>query len=224
MKKYSWFLFDLDGTLLDTIGDITRALNYALDRLNVKQKLTDENTKSFIGSGAKILIKRTMEYVGLDEKYVKEFSKIYFEYYSQNISLETKPYPYTKEMLQKLKDNNIKLGVLSNKPHQDAVSCIETFFPNTFDYVSGQKIDVKPKPHQEVFERFKETNKVDEKEILYVGDMSVDAEFAKNINVDLCLVTFGFGKDLELLNPKYLVHNYKEMLEGEFYEKTIKSN
>ena len=96
------------GTLLDSIGDITSALNHALSVLNAKKKITDENAKSFIGSGAKMLIKRTMDYVGLSEEYVEEFSKTYFEYYSKNMNIKTKPYPYVMEVLQKLNDSNIK--------------------------------------------------------------------------------------------------------------------
>jgi len=215
MKRYSWIIFDLDGTLLNTIEDITDALNYALNQLKVEVQITNENTKNFIGSGAKKLIERTLKFCGVDKTKEEEFSKIYFNYYSNHMSLKTNPYPYVKELLEKLKKENVKLGVLSNKPHRDVISCIEKYFPDTFNYVSGQKENVRPKPHQEIFETFKKLNNVSNEDVLYVGDMEIDALFAKNIGVDLCLVTFGFGKNLHLLNPKYLIDNYRELIEGE---------
>ena len=131
MIKYA--VFDLDGTLLDTLTTITYYVNLVLKREGIRE-ISEEECKYFIGNGAKILIRRVLESRGIfDEQANYRIWKEYNREYNASTLYLTEPYPQISELLTLLKERKIKLAVLSNKPDDTARNIIPAFFPEVFD-------------------------------------------------------------------------------------------
>ena len=212
MKKYNIVIFDLDGTLLDTIQDITNAINNTLDEVGILSRIDNNVTKAFIGNGATKLMERIFSYLSLNELQQDKFRSLYFENYSKEVNKETKPFDGVKETLLCLKSKGYKLGVISNKPHVDALKSVEMHFENIFDFVVGKQENVAPKPNKEVFDSIEYLKNINRKEIVYVGDMQVDIIFSENINVDVIICKHGYGKYHEMSNYNYLINNFNELI------------
>lgn len=209
-------IFDLDGTLLDTIDDIRNALNKALNNLGFNINYTKEEVTSFVGSGATMLATRALKKFNIsDEETILKLKDEYNRLYAKSSSILTKPFDGIKEMLEKLKKENTKLVVFSNKPDSDTKSVINTYFDsNTFEIVRGQIEGIKVKPSPEGLIKILENYPcIDTNNIYYVGDSDVDMETGINANLKVVAVTWGYRSEelLKSYNPYRIVNTVTEL-------------
>ncbi len=192
-------VFDLDGTILNTIITITHFVNQTLQKYNILP-ITEAECKTFIGDGAKKLIERSLASKGVFDSEVSE--KILLEYnasYDASPFYLTEKYEGVEDMLLWLKAKNIKLGVISNKPHPTTLSAVEHFYKGIFDTVMGGRDGVPLKPDPKAAEKMLSDLGVYANEIIYVGDSGVDMKFGKAIGAAYTFgVLWGFRGEAEL--------------------------
>lgn len=188
---YKLVVFDLDGTLLDTLDDLTASTNAALLTHGFPIR-TKEEVRSFIGDGIVKLLERS---VGI-ENYprIQEMVLDFRAYYGEHCKDATRPYAGVLSLLQTLREKGLKLAVLSNKVHAATQELIADYFPDTFDVVMGENeaAGIKRKPSPVALLKIMETLNVKETETAYVGDSEVDIQTAKNAGVDCISVCWGF--------------------------------
>ncbi|MBQ8783104.1 MAG: HAD family hydrolase [Clostridia bacterium] len=196
--KYSACVFDLDGTLLNTLEDLKNSVNYALKIKNYPQR-TVEEVRSFVGNGIPMLIKRAVPQ-GTAESDTQETLRIFKEHYSVHLNDNTKPYDGICELLEYLKQKGIRTAVVTNKAHLAANELIKGFFGELITLTVGQKDGVPTKPDPtSLFEAVKSLG-CDGKDVLYVGDSDVDVFTAHNGNLKCVGVTWGFRSRESLLS------------------------
>ncbi len=193
---YTCILFDLDGTLLDTIGDIKHNINLTMKFLGFPEH-TYEETRTFINDGAYKLIERALPEGHKDEKTVGETLEMYLSNYDKNVCCETTAYEGVVELIRRLKDEGYALGVVSNKPERHVVMLCEMFFgKDTFCYISGTGEGKPVKPDRACVALALEAMGQTAENMLYVGDSHVDVLTAHNSAVPCAGVTWGFhGKN-----------------------------
>ena len=196
MKKYDICVFDLDGTLIDSLGDLAESCNEAL-RISGMPTHEIDRYRTFVGSGIKNLIKRSLLDKSDDEVLVQTVYDSFNSIYQRNCLVRTKTYSGINEMLLKLKECGVKLCVLSNKADEFSQMIADSLFEKgTFDLVWGKKSEfpIKPDPSALFAMLDKMTAKPDR--CLYIGDSDVDCITARNAGVDFCGVEWGFrGKE-----------------------------
>ena len=193
-----YIIFDLDGTILDTLKDLTEAVNYGLKSFNLPEKDL-EFVRLAIGNGTKVLIKRCTPCDISDDKRSKVFD-VFKDYYFKHFTDNTKPYPGIHEMLLKLKElKDIKLVVLSNKDDDLTKQLINKEFPRVFDIIQGSYFDKPRKPDPYLINKILNENNIDKKDCLYIGDTNVDKETADNANLKYLLVNYGYRNKEELI-------------------------
>ena len=175
-------VFDLDGTLLNTIKTITHYLNYALSECGLPH-VSEADTMSFVGNGAVKLIERTLNSVGGDVALFDKLYKIYNDAYNASPFYLTEIYEGMNELLVALKKRGIILAVLSNKPDFAVKAAVNHFFPDTFDLVLGARENVPLKPSPNALFEIMYRLGVTAEEIAYVGDSEPDVLTAKNAGV-----------------------------------------
>lgn len=195
-------IFDLDGTLLNTIDDLAASTNMALSRCGLPVHPT-ERYKTMVGNGADTLIKRAMPQ-GLAERDPGLFKQVregFDHFYSLHSHDRTSPYPGVSEMLLRCGEAGVMTAVLSNKPHAMTVEVIERYFPDIpFTMVLGQRPGMLCKPDPSgVYEILKSTG-ASPKQSLFVGDSNVDMETALCSGLRGVGVLWGFRTKLELEN------------------------
>ncbi len=186
-------IFDLDGTLTDTLASLTYSVNETLKEMGLSP-ITAEQCRSFVGNGARVLIEKALAAVGLpDKSRLLEGMEIYGRIFDANCTYHVTPYEGVRDMLVKMKEQGMKLGVLSNKPHRQTVKVVrEIFGEGMFDCVQGQQEGIARKPDPEGVYRLMDALKVSKEECLYVGDSEVDIQTGKNAGVRTIGVAWGF--------------------------------
>jgi phosphoglycolate phosphatase len=208
--KYNIVLFDLDGTLVNTLTDLTNSLNRSISKFGY-EKCSEEQVRQYLGNGYKKLIERSIK--NSDNVIVEEILKIFIEDYNQNCLVETKPYLGILELLQKVKNKNIYTAIISNK-NDEAVSQIkDLFFGDLIDYSCGMKPGYKTKPNLDIFNDIIHHFSLEDTRAVIVGDSNVDIETANNAHVDCITVTWGFRDKDILINSgaKILCDNVNEL-------------
>ena len=193
-------IFDLDGTVLDTVFSIAYFCNEAMKKCGIEPEDV-ENYKYHAGNGAKTLVHRALTAKNADncENFEKVFS-LYMESYDKNPAYKTEHFKGLPEVLKEMKDKGIVLGIVSNKPESTVNEVLPNFFEDGFfKYVYGSqgKMPLKPDPTA-VIEIMKDEN-LNRGEVLYVGDSGVDMETGKNAGVLTVGVSWGFRPREELL-------------------------
>lgn len=212
-KKYTCVMFDLDGTLLDTIGDIKYNINLTMKSLGYPEH-TYEETRTFINDGAYKLIERALPEGKKDEKTVSETLSIYLSNYDKNVCTETRAYDGIAELVKQLKEEGYVLSVVSNKPERHVKMLCDIFFgEGTFSYISGTGGDKPVKPNKECVDKALEYMGEKHENLLYVGDSHVDVTTAHNAGVPCAGVTWGFhGKDgFKDTIPDYYIDNTDQL-------------
>ncbi len=207
-------IFDLDGTLLNTIEDLANACNYALTTLGYATNEV-EKYKTFVGNGRYKLVERMLPENHRDIENIEKALKLFDDYYEKHMIDMTKPYDGIMEMLDQLINREINIAVVSNKPHEFTTEVVKNYFGDRFKVVYGHKKNTKEKPDPwavlEVIDEFK----VNKDECLYVGDSEIDINTAKNARVKSVGVEWGFrGKgELESAGANYIVNKPEQILE-----------
>ncbi len=192
-------IFDLDGTILDTIDAITYFVNKTLQNHDIETITVDE-CKYFIGDGAKLLIERALASKGITDSALNEaVLKEYNSAYDKDPFYITHPYKGIPELLSSLKEEGIKLAVLSNKPHETTVSLVSHFFGGIFDAVYGGRKNVPLKPDCTAATDIISGFGVKNTETVWIGDTATDIHTGKNLGVSRNIgVLWGFRKYDEL--------------------------
>lgn len=189
-------IFDLDGTILDTLVDLKNAVNYGLNFRNLPKKDL-EYVRKAIGNGTQVLIKRCTPC-----NISKEERKIVFDtfkaYYLEHFADNTVPYEGVTEMLRTLKNNGCKLAVVSNKDNDLTQKLINDKFPGLFDIIQGSYFDHPKKPDPFLFNKIFNDNNIQKDDCLYIGDTDVDKESAMNAGLEYRLVNYGYRTKEEL--------------------------
>lgn len=210
--KFNSVVFDLDGTLLDTLGDLRDSTNFALEKNNLPKRTTEE-IRTFVGNGIRLLIERSVPGNTPLEIVDKCFSD-FKEYYKDHSAILTKAYYGIIELLTTLKERGVKIAVVSNKADFAVKTLMEDYFSGLYDCAYGERAGVKRKPAPDaVFDAISEMG-ADLNNTVYIGDSEVDVETAKNAKLPCVAVTWGFRdkKVLESLNPEYIVDSPIEIL------------
>jgi phosphoglycolate phosphatase len=198
-------LFDLDGTLLDTLGDLTDATNYALSQFGLPLR-TQQEIRSFVGNGAKRQITLAMGAEENDPR-VDTVLAVYKQYYDAHCQIRTAPYPGIPEALAQLTDFSI--AIVSNKPHVATAMLAERYFPGI--YARGEQAGITRKPAPDML--FKTMEDLGVEKCVYIGDSEVDILTAQNAAVPCVSVTWGFRDEPDLLaaGATHLCHNAADL-------------
>lgn len=193
---YKCVIFDLDGTLLNTLEDLANVGNRVLEEMGFPQHET-EKYKYFVGNGIPKLIERIIP-EGCSDEDKKKVHELYSEYYGKHCRDNTKPYEGIAELLRNLKNNGIKTAVATNKDHSFSVELVNEFFDGNVDIVVGRKDGFPKKPDPYAVNCILRELGIDKSDTLYVGDSDVDMQTALNAGVCSCGVLWGYRTEREL--------------------------
>lgn len=206
-------IFDLDGTLLNTLGDLRVATNHALEVRGLPPHSMEE-IRQFIGNGIRLLIRRAMP-EGTPEAEIDAALDDFKAYYAAHIHDRTVPYDGIPQLLTALRKRGIKVAVLSNKIDSASQQLIEYFFPGKTDVVFGEHVGVPRKPDPTSCRMVMQQLGVQPEQVLYVGDSGTDMQTAKNAGLYAVGVTWGFRSKEVLLKygADVLVHRPEQILQ-----------
>lgn len=212
MKKL--IIFDLDGTLLNTIADLAQSTNYALQKLGFPTHETD-SYRFMVGNGINKLFERALPEGEKSPENVLRVRAEFLPYYNiHNADLST-PYPGIPELLLALHQRGIQMAVASNKYQAATERLIPHYFPQIpFAAIFGQREGIPVKPDPTIVHDILQINGTAPEEVLYVGDSGVDMQTALQAGVTACGVTWGFRPrtELEAFHPQYIIDSPEEIL------------
>ena len=209
-------IFDLDGTLTDTLDSLEYSVNETMKQIHMPQ-ITKEQCRDFVGNGAKVLIEKALK-AGGDEALdrLDEAMEVYGRVFDENCTYKVVPYKGIERMLETLKKQGIRLAVLSNKPDRQVGHVIkEIFGEGIFDWIQGQKEGVPRKPDPSAALDIADRLGTEIAETAYIGDSEVDAATGKNAGLKTIGVLWGFRdrKTLETAGADHLIERPEELLQ-----------
>ncbi len=191
-------IFDLDGTLLNTIGDLAACCNTTLEKHDLPTH-SDEDYNAFVGNGIMRLVERAIPEELRTEELVAEVRKDFVELYTENIAIHTTPYTGVTELLKRLTKQGIEVAIASNKFQAGCVKLAKHYFPEVrFVAVLGQRPGIALKPDPYIIRDIMQLSSYTPDRILFVGDSGVDMMTAAAAGVDSVGVTWGFRTREEL--------------------------
>ena len=210
--KLKAVIFDLDGTILDTLGDLSNSVNFALQQNSLPLRSIDE-VRAFVGNGIRLLIERAVP-EGTDEETLNKCFDAFKTHYKENSAVLTKAYDGIPEVLSELSAMGLKTAVVSNKADFAVQILVEEYFKGLFQYSVGEREGIRRKPYPDSVFSVIETFGVNKDECIYIGDSEVDIETAKNAGIKCICVTWGFREKefLQSLSPDYMADTPKEIL------------
>lgn len=203
--QYEHVLFDLDGTLVDTLHDVVASLNYAFSDVNPTEHVFDyDQVKLWIGAGLSPLIKGGLRFCQLNENLedINFFSNKFLNYYEKNPVRYSKLYPYARKLLIELSGKVKSMSICSNKPEKMVVKVLKEYGLNEFfDFISGGDTFNYKKPSADhIFLTNPKINKFNLRQSLMIGDSSSDIDAANNAGIDSILVGYGYLKNMKAKN------------------------
>jgi len=213
MKNKNTVIFDLDGTLLDTLDDLTISVNWALASVGYPVH-TKESICSFVGNGILELIRKSVPSDASEEMFQKVLEH-YKEYYAQHSQDHTKLYKGIVPLIETLKEKGYKMAIVSNKHHEAVMQLKPIYFEGLIDVAIGQQEGISRKPAPDAVYRAIEVLGSDVASSVYIGDSEVDYETAVNAGMDVILVTWGFRTQeaLEALGANDFAHRPSDVLD-----------
>lgn len=208
-------IFDLDGTLTDTLDSLVYSVNTSLGEMSLPP-ITREQVRRFVGNGARVLIERALIASG-DEgaSRIEEGMETYRRVFGENCMYHVKPYDGIPDVLETMKRSGMKIAVLSNKPHNQTVHVVETVFgKGYFEYVQGQIDGIPKKPDPGCLFELMDKMGVSKEECLYVGDSEVDVATGNAAGVTCIGVEWGFRDRQDLIDAgaMHLADNPSQLL------------
>ena len=208
-------IFDLDGTLTDTIDSLAYSVVETLKEMGLKP-ITKAQCQSFVGNGAKYLLDKALRAAGdTDADRLNEAMEIYGRIFDENCTYHVTAYRGIERMIEKLKEKEVKLAVLSNKPHRQTVKVAqEIFVGDVFDALQGQQEGIPRKPSPEGIYAILEKLGVSKEECLYVGDSEVDVATGTAAGTKTVSVAWGFRTEdqLRAAGASLIIRSPEELL------------
>ena len=208
--KYKYVIWDLDGTLLNTIEDLHASVNYALERHGQPTKTLKETTRN-VGNGIRLLISRSLE-GGEENPLIEEVFSAFKAHYAENCLNLTRPYDKIPDLLQTLKASGVKMAVVSNKIDFAVKDLRDRFFP-WLDVAMGEQSGIARKPDPAMVYLTMEELGATAAETVFIGDSEVDVVTAQNAGLDCIAVLWGFREreELEAVGGKTFAENADEL-------------
>lgn len=208
----SLYIFDLDGTILDTLEDLATSVNYALEVFDFPP-LSKSEISDRTGNGVKRLIEESVP-KGTDTKTTLAVLDVFKQHYFYHCADNTKPYDDIRSVVETLRKRGKKCAVVSNKMDSAVQELAKDYFEGLFDVVVGQRDDVRAKPYPDSVNAVVNELGVEKSRTVYIGDSEVDLQTAINAQVDCVAVSWGFRgrKRLEECGAKIIIDNPKEIL------------
>ncbi len=188
--RYQLAIFDMDGTILDTLEDLTDSVNYALDHFGFPIH-SKEEICSFVGNGIRKLIERAVP-SETEPIFVEQVYEGFKKYYKEHCADKTKPYPGIIALLKELRQAGCKTAVVSNKADFAVQNLCEKYFYGLFDIAVGEQEGILKKPAPDSVEKVLKLLGVPKENAVYIGDSDVDIETARNAGMDEIIVGWGF--------------------------------
>ncbi len=219
MRDKKLLIFDMDGTLIDSIPALAKSVNYALKELRLPT-YSQEVIANWVGNGADVLIKRGLcgkkDYIEPDEQLFKRAKELMLSYYKEHLTDGCTLFEGVFETLEYLYNKNYTLAVATNKPHDFVQTMLKDFkIDNFFKIALGAGVVANKKPHPDILLKICNDLNIKEKDSVMVGDSSSDIKAAKAANIDSIALTFGYnqGVDLKSLNPTYIFDSFHKLKE-----------
>ena len=213
---YKACIFDLDGTLTDTLDSLLFSVNEMMKELELPE-ITREQCRMYVVNGAKVLVRKALESAGVrEEEYFDKAFRTFQRIFDQNCTYHVRPYKGIVSLLAGLKAQGMKLGVLSNKPDRQAVHVVQEIFGDrAFDLVRGQREGVPRKPDPAALLEMADNLKSGLSEVIYIGDSEVDIKTGQAAGVKTILVSWGFRstEDLIKAGAEQIVDSVQEIFE-----------
>ena len=212
--KFKGVIFDLDGTLVNSLEDIADAMNTVLQNLNYPTHDYDAY-QYFIGSGLRNLVSKALPETHNDEKHIDRCYQLMIEEYSGNCTRKTKPYDGIVELLDHLISHNIKLSVFSNKSDELTKKITTALFPNYFEPIVGLSVEALKKPNPSEAIAISKKLGLKTEEIIFVGDSGIDMQTAANANMLAVGVSWGYRPEEELFaeGAKYVLNHPLDLIQ-----------
>ena len=195
--KYKAVLYDMDGTVLDSLSDLCNAVNHILEQYGMPthdKKVIARN----LGNGARYLLAHCAP-EGTSEELVDKMLKDYGPWYDSHCAILTAPYEGIIELMETLRAAGVKQGVMSNKQDSAVKTLCEQYFPGLLECALGESETVRRKPNPDAVLKALEEMGIDKSDAIYVGDTEVDIKTAINADMDCAVVTWGFRSKDELI-------------------------
>lgn len=211
--KYKAVIFDMDGTILNTLEDLKNATNYSLRQFNMPER-TLEEVRMFVGNGIRKLVERAVP-AGTSAEKIDEVLDVFLKYYEVHSADNTSSYPGIHELVEKLKAAGIKTAVSTNKADAPAQELGKEYFNGIFDLIVGQRDGLRTKPAPDSVNEILKILNIQKKDAVYVGDSDVDVQTAANSDLDFIGVSWGFRgrKFLQEKGAKNIVDSADEILD-----------
>lgn len=197
--KYELIVFDMDGTILDTLVDLKNCMNYVLKKHNMPTR-TLEEIRSFVGNGIRTLIERATP-PGTSPETLDAIHKDYMAYYKIHCADDTKPYDGILELLSALKNQGYKTAVVSNKANAAVQDLCVQYFDGLFDLAIGERPEIAKKPAPDMVELALSQMNISKEKAVYIGDSDVDVATAHNSGLNIIAVEWGF-RDRDVLKAQ----------------------
>lgn len=210
--KYTLAIFDLDGTLLDTLEDLTDSTNFCMRKFGFPEH-TKEEVRGFVGNGIRKLMERSVpESAG--EAVIERCFQEFKTWYQMHCAVKTRPYDGIPELLQTLKAAGIHTAVVSNKADAPAKELCRRYFPGLLDAVAGEREGIRKKPAPDTVNEIIRLFGTPRENVIYIGDSDVDVQTAQNAGVACIGVDWGFRERQILLEAgaKTIVSTVPELL------------
>lgn len=197
MMKFKTIIFDLDGTLLDTLGDLSSSVNYALRQHGMPERSKSE-VRRFLGNGIQKLIAQSVP-EGTDEKKTEKVLLTFRAYYLAHSLDETASYEGINELLHALRSKGVETAIVSNKLDPAVKDLHRHFFSDTISVAIGESPSIRRKPAPDMVDECIRQLGCDRDSCLYVGDSEVDLQTARNASLPCCSVSWGFRDKKQLI-------------------------
>ncbi len=211
--KYKAVIFDMDGTILNTLEDLKNATNYSLKKFGMPERSFEE-VRMFVGNGIRKLVERAVP-AGTSAEKIDEVLDAFLKYYEAHSADNTSSYPGIYELVENLKKAGIKTAVSTNKADEPAQELGKEYFNGIFDLIVGQREGLRTKPAPDSVNEILRILNIQKQDAVYVGDSDVDVQTAKNSGLDFIGVSWGFrGREfLEKNGAKNIVDSAGEILD-----------
>ena len=195
--KYQAVLFDMDGTVLDTLDDLCDSINHSLAEFSLPQ-VSREHVRQCLGNGAAFLVSHSIP-AGSSPELEADVLAFYKPWYDAHCLIKTAPYEGILPMMQSLKEQGLRLAIISNKPDRAVQELSDAFFPGLLELSVGESPSVRRKPAPDTVLTAASQIGLSVDQCVYVGDSEVDLQTARNAGMDCISVTWGFRDETQLI-------------------------